>query len=84
MAQKRKEVRSNKRLNTIDEYDLSSQESAVEQGGDNQEEASPASDILEFKKQHELNLNGPLIVADDQHINIEILKQQTLNLGIQD
>jgi hypothetical protein len=33
---------------------------------------------------YDFKLDGPVIVADDQHINLEILKQMTLNLRVQD
>jgi hypothetical protein len=31
-----------------------------------------------------VQLDGPIVVADDQHINIEILKQHTLKLRVID
>ena len=34
------------------------------------------NDILDAR------LRGAVVVADDQHINLEILKQHTLNLGV--
>jgi len=36
------------------------------------------------KSAHNFKLTGAIIVADDQHINLEIMKQQTLSLGVQD
>jgi hypothetical protein len=81
MTQKSKKVLI-KSLNTIDEYDISNQGSSDKLNGDSQGNESQTSSTPKLKKQFEIKLDGPIIVADDQHINIEILKQHALNLGV--
>ena len=64
----------------IDEDDQSSSESSDESHSAG--EIPLRADTSEIKHKYNFKLGGPIIVADDQHINLEILKQHTINLRV--
>jgi|LauGreDrversion4_2_1035121.scaffolds.fasta_scaffold274861_2 hypothetical protein len=74
----------NKQLITINEDDYSSSESSEDLQSNNTNQIVVRADTDEIKQKYNFRLEGPIIVADDQHINLEILKQHTINLRVQD
>ena len=65
----------------IDEDDQASSESS-EESHSSAGEITLGADTSEVKPKYNFKLGGPIIVADDQHINLEILKQHTVNLRV--
>ena len=66
----------------IDEDDQASSESSDELHISRAGEITLGADTSEVKPKYNFKLGGPIIVADDQHINLEILKQHTINLRV--
>ena len=64
----------NKELITIEEDEQSSSDSSEEKATNYTGEVVLRADSAEIKQKYNFNFTGQLIIADDQHINLEILK----------
>jgi hypothetical protein len=68
-------------MNPIDE---DRESNTSEEGLNDQPECAQVAENLLYAEGHQVKFEGLVMVADDQHINLEILKQHMRAIGIED